>query len=145
MNARKNIKNFEVPAFKRPFFWVRRRGEMELPEWEEFGVELARTLVDNASRDLANANATLEQKMRATRLMMGFYWNRKAIRAAGAAKISGLAKRAKRFNCTKDLARKWWAWLHKLWFAPPDLTAGQPHKWWNLIATAGLGGQASEE
>ena len=43
------------------------------------------------SRDLANANAALEQKMRAMKLMMGFRWTKKAIRAVGATKISGLA------------------------------------------------------
>ena len=118
---------------------------MELPEWEDYSSELARALVDNASRNLANANATLEQKMRAMRLMMGFHWARKAIRAVGAAKISGLAQRAMRLNCTKELARKWRAWLHKLWFAPPELAVEHPHKWWNLIATAGLGERASEE
>ena len=50
-----------------------------------------------------------------------------------------------RLNYTKEFAKKWRAWLHKLWFAPPDLMAEQPRKWWNLIATAGLGGRASEK
>ena len=50
-----------------------------------------------------------------------------------------------RLNYTKEFAKKWRAWLHKLWFAPPDLMAEQPRKWWNLIATAGMRGRASGE
>ena len=77
---------------------------------------------------------------------MGFRWTQKAIRAAGADKISGLARRAMRLNYTKELAKKWREWLHKLRFAlPPELMAEQPRKWWNLIATTGLGGRASGE
>ena len=79
---------------------------MELPAWEDYSFELARALVDAAFRDFANANATLEQKMRAMKLMMALLWAKKAIRAVGAAKISGLAQRAMRINCARDLARK---------------------------------------
>ena len=64
---------------------------MELPGWEGYRFELARALVDDASRDVANPHATLEQKMGATNLTMGFQWTKKAIRAVGATKISGLA------------------------------------------------------
>ena len=118
---------------------------MESHEWEEYSFELARTLATDASRTIANANTTLEQKTRAMRLALGFNWTKRAIKAVGAARISGLAQRAMRLNCTRELARKWRAWLHKLWFAPPELTIEQPHKWWNVMATAGLGGRASEE
>ena len=118
---------------------------MELPEWEGYSFDLAWALTNNASRDLANSNMTLERKMRAMKLTLGFRWAKKAIRAVGAAEISGLSQRAMRLNCTKDLAQEWRAWPHKLWFAPPELAAEQPHKWWTLIATKGLGGRASEE
>ena len=107
---------------------------MELPEWEGYSFELARTLAESALKDLANAHTSLEQKTGAVMLMAGFHWTKKAIRVVGAAEISGLAQRAMRPNYTKELARKWRAWLHKLWFAPPDLMVDQPHKWWNLIA-----------
>ena len=76
---------------------------MEPPEWEGCNFDLARALTDNASRDLANSNMTLERKMRAMKLMLGLRWAKKAIRAGGAAEISGLAQRAMRLNCTKDL------------------------------------------
>ena len=79
------------------------------------------------------------------KLALGFHWAKQAVKAVGAARISGLAQRAMRLNCARELARKWRAWLHKLWFAPPELTIDQPHKWWNVIATTGLGGRASEE
>ena len=115
---------------------------MELAEWEGCSFELARALIDNASRDLANAGATLEQEMRGMKLMTGFHWAKKAISAAGAAEISGLAQRAMRLNCARDLARKWRAWPAN---APPELAADQPREWWNLIATTSLGGRASEE
>ena len=82
-------------------FRVRRQSEMELPEWEGYSFELARALIDDTSRDLANANTTPQQKMRAMKLMMGFRWTKKAIRAAGAAEISGLAQRAVRLNCAR--------------------------------------------
>ena len=66
---------------------MRAQSEMEFLEWEEYSYELARTPVDAASRDLANAHTSLEQKARATKLLLGFHWAKKAIRAAGAAKI----------------------------------------------------------
>ena len=101
---------------------------MELPEWGGYSSELARALVENASRDLANAHTSLGRKSRAMKLMMGFHWAKKAIRAAGAAEISGLAQQAMRLNYAKELAEKWRAWLRKLWFAPPELMAEQPRK-----------------
>ena len=78
-------------------------------------------------------------------LTMVCHWAKKAIRAVGAAKISGLAQRAMRLNCARDLAGKWRAWLHKFRFAPPELMVEQPHKWRNVVATTGLGGKALEE
>ena len=118
---------------------------MDPSEHEKYSFELARTLVSDASRCVANANTSLQQKSRAMELVLGFNWTKKSIKAIGAARISGLAQRATRLNCTKDLARKWRAWLHKLWFAPPELSVDHPHEWWNIIATTGLGGRASEE
>ena len=35
--------------------------------------------------------------------------------------------------------------LRPLWVAPPELPTEDPHKWWNLIAKAGIGGGASRE
>ena len=118
---------------------------MDPDEHEKFSFLLAKTLVADASRCLANANASTQEKSRAMELVLGFNWTKKSISATRAASISGLAQRASRLNCTKDLARKWRAWLHKLWFAPPELSVENPHKWWNIIATTGLGGRASEE
>ena len=119
--------------------------EMESSEWEKYSFVLARTLVIDASRAIANEHTSLEKKRPAIELVLGFRWAKKAIEAVGAAKISGLAQRASRLNCTKELARKWRAWLHKLWFAPPELAVEHPHKWWNTIATTGLASRASEE
>ena len=84
---------------------MRAQSEMELPEWEEYSYELARALVDAALRDLANAHTSLEQKARAMKPTSGFHWAKKAIRAVGAAKISGLAQRAMRLNHTGELAK----------------------------------------
>ena len=78
-------------------------------------------------------------------LVLGFQWAKNSIKAAGAAKISGLAQRGSRLSCTEYLAKKWRPRLHKLWFAPPELMVEKPHKWWNVIATSGLSGRASEE
>ena len=55
------------------------------------------------------------------------------------------AHRAMRDPHTKDLARKWRAWFRRIWLAPPVLSAVDPRKWWDLIATAGLSGRASKE
>ena len=102
-------KKFKKIPRRRPssaLFRVRRQSETELPEWEGYSFELARALTDDTSRDLANANTTPQQKMRAMKLMMGFHWAKKAIRAAGAAEISGLAPRAVRLDCAGELARK---------------------------------------
>ena len=118
---------------------------MDPSEWEKYSFGLAKALVSDASKLIANANVSLDQKTRAMELVLGFNWTKKSIQAVGAAHISGLAQRAMRLNCTKDLARKWRSWLHKLWFAPPELAVEQPHKWWNVIATTGLSGRASEE
>ena len=102
-------KKFKKIPRRRPssaLFRVRRQSEMELPEWEGYSFELARALIDDTSRDLVNASTTPQQKMRAMELMVGFHWAKKAIRAAGAAEISGLAQRAVRLNCARELARK---------------------------------------
>ena len=81
--------------------------KMDLAEWGGYSFELARALVTDASRCIANANASLRQKSRAMQLVLGFHWAKKSIRTVGAARISGLAQRALRLNCTEDLARKW--------------------------------------
>ena len=121
------------------------RAEMEPPEWEGCGFELARALVGAASRVLANAQMSSEEKARATILVLGFHWAEKTVRAVGAANIAVVARRAMRHPGTKDLARKRRARLRRIWFALPQLSAEEPRKWWNLIATAGLGGRAAEE
>ena len=79
------------------------------------------------------------------KLVAGFQWTKRASRGVGAARISVVAQRAMRCPHAKDLARKWRAWLHRVWFAPPELSVEDPHKWWNLIATAGRSGRASGE
>ena len=78
-------------------------------------------------------------------LTLGPHWTKKAIRAVGAAKISGLAQRAMRLSHARQLSKKWRSWLRKLWFAPPGLQVEEPRKWWNLIAATGLGGRAPDE
>ena len=35
--------------------------------------------------------------------------------------------------------------FRRLRFAPPELSIEDPHKWWNLVATAGLSGRVSGE
>ena len=141
----KNRTQIAQAAFELIFCARAASTKMDLSEWEGYSFELARALVSDASRCIANADTSLRQKSRAMELVLGFNWTKKSIRAVGAARISGLAQRAMRLNCTKDLARKWRAWLHKLWFAPPELSVEHPHKWRNVIATTGLGGRASEE
>ena len=102
------------------FFRVRVQGlRMEPPDREACSFELARTLVYAASRDLANAQLSSEEKVRAMRLVMGFLWTKKAIRGVVAAKISVVAQRAMRYPHAKDLARKWRAWLHRIWLPRP--------------------------
>ena len=79
------------------------------------------------------------------RLVTGFQRPKKDVRDVEAARISVAAQRATRCPQTKDLARKWRAWLHRMRFASPELSAEDPHKWWGLKATAGLTGRALEE
>ena len=126
--SRPRKSKIEVCAFKL-IFPLRDRNEMELPEWEGYSFELARALVDAASRNLANAHMPLEEKSKAMRLSLGFHWTRRAIRAVGAAKISGLAQRAMRHPCAKEPARKWRAYLYSTWPAPPELAIEEPRKW----------------
>ena len=78
--------------------------EMEPPEWEGYSFELARALVDAASRDPANAQMSSEEKARAMRLVPGFHWTENTVRAAGVAEIWGAAQRAMRRPGTKDIA-----------------------------------------
>ena len=118
---------------------------VEPPDWEACSFELARTLADAASRDLASAQLSQGEKARAVRLAMCFQWAKEAIRGAGAARISAAARRAMRCPHAKDLARKWRAWLHGIWFVPLEPSAADPRKWWNLTAAAGLLSRASEE
>ena len=102
------------------FFRARVQGlRMEPPDREACSFELARTLVYAASRDLANAQLSSEEKARAMRLVIGFLWAKKAIRDVVAAKISVVAQRAVRHPHAKDLARKWRAWLRRIWPSHP--------------------------
>ena len=55
-------------------FPARDQSEMELLEWEGYSSELARAPVDAASGDLANAHASLEEKLRAMFLTTGSHW-----------------------------------------------------------------------
>ena len=108
------------------FFRVRAQGlRMEPPDREACSFELARTLVYAASRDLASAQLSSEEKSRAMRLVMGFLWTKKAIRGVVAAKISVVARRAMRYPHAKDLARKWRAWSHRIWPPAPLAVGGR--------------------
>ena len=118
---------------------------MEPPDWEACSFELARTLVDAASSDLANAQLPQEEKARATRRVIGFQRAKKAIRNVGAARISLAAQRAASCPHAKGIARKWRALFRRVWFAPPELSVEDPHEWWYFVATAGLSGRASEK
>ena len=92
---------------------------MEPIDWGACSFDLARNLVDAASRDLANAHLSPEEKARAMRLVMGFQWPEKAFRGVGAARTSVVAQRAMRCPRRKDLARKRRDWFHRACFAPP--------------------------
>ena len=118
---------------------------MESSEWEGYSSELARTLVIDASRTIANEHTSPGRKRRARELAPGSHWTKKATKGVGTARISDLAQRATRLIYTKEPARKWRAWLRRLWFALPEPAVEQPHKWWNVIAATGWGGRASEE
>ena len=99
--------------------------------------------MDAASGDLANARLSPGKKARAMRLAMGFQRTKEAIRGVGAARISVAAQRAIRYPRAKDIPIMWRAWLRRMRFAPPELSAADPKKWRNLIATAGLSGKVS--
>ena len=75
--------------------------------------------MDAATRDLANAQLSPEGKAKAMRLAMGFQRAKEAVRSVGAARISAAAQRAMRYPYTKDLVRKWRAWLDRILLAPP--------------------------
>ena len=109
----------EVCSF-RLIFPVRDHREMELPAWEGNSFELARALVEAASGDSANAHVSLEEKSEALGLTLGFHWTKKAIEAVGAATISGLAQRAMRHPCAKEVARNW--------RPPPALTVATAYR-----------------
>ena len=120
---------------------------MELPEWEGYSFELARASGDAASRDLANAHMSLEEKSKAARLTLGqeplgqesdqSHWVGQNIRAGAASHASPLREGARQEMASMDPC--------DLVRPPPELAVEEPRKWWNLIATAGLGGRATEE
>ena len=118
---------------------------MELRDWGECSVELASFSADQASGNLASRRVNNEQKLKPLRHVTGFSWNRKVTRADGSGKLSAITQRAVINRRAKDLAKALKMRLRRLWRAPPDLSIEDPHKWWNLIATAGLSGRASEE
>ena len=80
----------------------------------------------------------------ALRRVAGFSWSGNALRAVGSGKLSVAMQRAVRNPRTEKLAKALKVRLHRVWFAPPELSAGDPHTWWGLIATCGLSGRASE-
>ena len=99
-------------------FRVRVQGfKVELPDWKTCN------LADAACRDLANVHLSPEVEAKAISTVMASQWPTKAIRNVGAARIFVVAQRAMRRPRTKDLARKWRDWLHRIAFAPPELSA----------------------
>ena len=63
-------------AFKLIFCARADRTKMDPAEHEKFSFQLAKTLVSDASRCVANANTSLQEKSRAMELVLGFNWTK---------------------------------------------------------------------
>ena len=118
---------------------------MEMCDWEERSVGLARFLVAQATADLDGRRVNNAEKLKSLRHVAGFSWNRKVVRAVGSRELSAITRRAVINSRTKEFARALKVRSRRIWFAPPELSVVGPHEWWNLIATSGHSGRASEE
>ena len=118
---------------------------MDSVDWEICGNGLASFVVDRASLDLANHNSDNHKEISSFRRMVAFARNKAFVRAVGANRISAVLQRTVIDPHTKQLPQALKLRLNRIWFAPPELAVGEPRKWWNLIATAGLSERASRE
>ena len=118
---------------------------MDSVDWELCGKELASFAVDRASSDLANRNLASREKLSSGLRVAGFGWNKAFVRAIGDNRLSADPQRAAVNPHTKQLARASKLRLRRIWWAPPGLAVDEPHKQWDLIATAGPSGRASNE
>ena len=118
---------------------------MELCGWDEFSVESASYLVDQASADLASRRVDNEEKLKTLRHAAGCSWNKKVMRAAGSREFSAILERAATNPRAKGLAKAREMRLRRTWPASAERSIEGPHKWWNPIATAGLSGWTSGE
>ena len=66
--------------------------------------------------------------MVASRLVGGFSWNRGAMRDSKSGNLPVIMQRATRNPDTKELSAALRAKFHEIWFAPPELSVGNPHK-----------------
>ena len=97
------------------------------------------------SQVLANPNLLYDGKLGGLRLVVDSSRPRETMREVSAPYFSVVVLRAIRNPSTKDPAGHMGARLHAIWFSPPQLTAGNPHEWWNLIATSWLSGRVPED
>ena len=102
-------------------------------------------MVDRASADLAYRNVDNQENLSSLRPMAGFQWNKAHMGAVGAERLSAVLQGAVVNPRARQLAQSLKLRLRRIWFAPPKLMVEEPHKWWDLIATAGHNGRASNE
>ena len=102
-------------------------------------------MVDEASAALASRRVNNEEKLKALRHVADCSLNKEVASAAGSRKLSAIMQRAAINPPTEEPAKALEMRFFRLSLAPPYLSIEDPHKWWNLIATAGLSGRAPEE
>ena len=67
------------------------------------------------------------------------------MRAVGANRLPAVLQMAVVNPHAYQLAQALQLRLRPIWFAPPELMVEEPSKWWDLLATAGRNGRASDE
>ena len=77
--------------------------------------------------------------------MADFQRNKVYMRTVGAWRLSVGLQSAVINLRAKQLAQALKLRLRRIWPAPLELRAEEPRKWWNLLATAGLKGRASDD
>ena len=117
---------------------------MGLSKWEKFSGKLPVFLLENALHKLDNQTLRNGETLKSVSPTAGFSWLRKTMREVSSPNLLAIVQIAFRNPRTKELANRVRGRLRATRFAPPQRTAENPHKRWNLIASSRLSGRAPE-
>ena len=106
--------------------------------WEGCSLQLSSSLEDNTSRTLATPAMAGHEKLQALELLAGYDWAEIAMTKVLAKRLPTIIQSALRNAVKKELGASPRIRIRSIRNVPLRLTTENPHRWRNIIATAGL-------